>query len=257
MREDLLRVYPAIDPARVEVIHNGIDPEEFQPDLGTDALLREGIDPGRPSVVFVGRITRQKGIAHLLRAAEGLRPEAQLVLAAGAADEPEIEREVVAQVSRLRGARDGVVWIDRMLSRPDLIQVLSHATVFACPSLYEPLGIVNLEAMACATAVVATRTGGIPEVVEDGATGWLVPITPADERGTPSDPAAFERAFAERLNDLIDHPDRAAAFGLAGRRRAVDHFAWDRIAARTREVYRRVTSAGRVTDDGGAKEIRP
>ena len=258
MRDDLLRVYPTIDPARVEVIHNGIDPQEFRPADGTDALRREGIDPERPSVVFVGRITRQKGIAHLLRAAEHLRPEAQLVLAAGAADEPEIEGEVAAQVSRLREVRDGVVWIERMMPRPDLIQILSHATAFACPSLYEPLGIVNLEAMACGTAVVATRTGGIPEVVEDGVTGWLVPITPADARGTPSDASAFEAAFTDRLNDLIDHPERAAAFGRAGRERAVEHFAWDRIAARTLEVYRRVTSPGRVTDDGGAvKETSP
>jgi len=257
MRADLLRVYPTIDPARVEVIHNGIDPGQFHPDPGTDLVRREGIDPDRPSVVFVGRITRQKGIAHLLRAAEHLRPEAQLVLAAGAADEPEIEREVAAQVAHLRELRDGVVWIERMMPRPELIQILSHATAFACPSLYEPLGIVNLEAMACATAVVATRTGGIPEVVEDGVTGWLVPITPADERGTPSDPAAFEATFADRLNDLLDHPERAAAFGAAGRQRVVEHFAWEQIAARTLDVYRRVTSSAPVTDDGEAKETSP
>jgi starch synthase len=256
MREDLLRVYPAIDPLRVEVIHNGIDPDEFRPDLGTDVLRREGVDPDRPAVLFVGRITRQKGIAYLLEAAEAFRPQAQLVLVASSADEPEIEREVAARVAGLRETRDGVVWIDRMVERPELIQLLSRATVFACPSLYEPLGIVNLEAMACGTAVVASRTGGIPEVVEDGVTGWLVPVAAADERGTPADPDGFVRTMAERVNDLIDHPERADAFGRAGRRRVEERFAWDHIAERTIEVYRRVTSGRPVADDGtaGAKE---
>jgi starch synthase len=256
MRDDLLRVYPSIDPHRVEVIHNGIDPDEFRPDLGTDVLRREGVDPDRPTVIFVGRITRQKGIAHLLDAAESFRPDAQLVLVASSADEPEIGREVTGHVRRLRETRGGVVWIDRMVERPELIQLLSRATVFACPSLYEPLGIVNLEAMACGTAVVATRTGGIPEVVEDGVTGWLVPFSAGDARGTPLDPAGFVRGLSERVNDLIDNAERAEAFGRAGRDRVMAKFTWERVAARTLEVYRRVTSSGPLADDGtaGAKE---
>jgi starch synthase len=255
MRDDVLGVYPSIDPLRVEVIHNGIDADEFRPDLGTDVLNREGVDPDRPSVIFVGRITRQKGIDLLLDAAESFRPEAQLVLVAGSADEREVEREVADHIDRLRHARTGVVWIHRMIDRPDLIQLLSRATVFAGPSRYEPLGIVNLEAMACGTAVVATRTGGIPEVVEDGVTGWLVSPSTNDTEGASADPA-YRRSFAERVNDLIEHPERAEAFGRAGRARVMAEFTWERVAARTMEVYRRVTSAPSVADDGtaGTKE---
>jgi starch synthase len=237
MRRDILACYPAIDEARVRVIYNGIDAAQYQPDAGTDVLERFGVDPGRPSVVFVGRITRQKGVPHLLRAALDFDPAAQLVLCAGAPDTPEIAREVEAGVERLRAARDGVVWIEEMLPKPDVIQLLSHATVFACPSIYEPLGIVNLEAMACEAAVVASAVGGIVEVVVDGETGLLVPY---DER----DPAAFEAAFAARVNELIAHPARAGAYGRAGRARAVSAFDWGAIARETVGVYDELAAAG-------------
>jgi starch synthase len=237
MRDDLLRAYPSIEPERVAIIHNGIDPGEFRPDAGTDVLDRHRIDVGRPRVVFVGRITRQKGIPFLLRAAERFRPGTQLVLIAGSPDEPQVQGDVVSGVRALRDHGFDVIWIDRMLPRRDVIQLLSHATVFVCPSLYEPLGIVNLEAMACGVPVVATRTGGIPEVVEDGVTGWLVPFEAADERSTPLDPEGLVRDIADRVNDLIDDPERAAAFGQAGRRRVEEQFTWGVVARRTAEVY--------------------
>jgi alpha-maltose-1-phosphate synthase len=238
-REDMLRVYPAIDPARVTVIYNGIDTDEYVPDAGTDVLDKHGIDPGKPAVVFVGRITRQKGVAHLLEAALRFDPEAQLVLCAGAPDTAEIAAEVERRVERLRSERGNVVWLDQMLPKPEVIQLLSHATVFACPSIYEPLGIVNLEAMACGAAVVATATGGIVEVVEDGETGLLVPFDPASG-GTfePREPAAFAAAFAERVNALLADPARARAMGEAGRERARSRFAWPAIARETSELYR-------------------
>ncbi|WP_460367283.1 glycogen synthase, partial [Actinocorallia lasiicapitis] len=171
MRRDVLAAYPELDPGRISVIHNGIDTEAYRPSPGTELLGPLGIDPERPSVVFVGRVTRQKGLPHLLRAAADLDPAAQLVLCAGAADTPELEAEVTALVAGLREKRDGVVWISGMLPRPVLLQVLTQATVFVCPSVYEPMGIVNLEAMACTAPVVATATGGIPEVVAHGETG--------------------------------------------------------------------------------------
>ena len=176
MRYDVLRCYPDIDPERVTVIHNGIDTEEYAPDPATDVLQQYGIEPDRPSVVFVGRITRQKGLPYLLKAGRSLHPDAQLVLCAGAPDTPEIAAEVESLVAMLREERHGVVWIYEMLPKAQVVQILSHATVFVCPSIYEPMGIVNLEAMACQAAVVATATGGIPEVVDDGVTGLLVPV---------------------------------------------------------------------------------
>jgi len=244
MRADVLRSYPGVDPDRVTVLHNGIDTERYAPDHGTDALARHGVDPGRPSVVFVGRITRQKGLPYLLRAARSFDPAAQLVLCAGAPDTPEIAAEVETLVAGLRAERQGVVWISRMLPRTELVQLLTHATVFVCPSVYEPMGIVNLEAMACEAPVVATATGGIPEVVADGESGLLVPIEQAaDGTGTPLDPGRFVADLAERVNVLLADPARAAALGKAGRERAVARFSWPTIAERTHELYVKITGA--------------
>ena len=187
---EILACYPAIDPARTSVIYNGINANELRPDSGTNLLERHGFDPSRPSVVFVGRITRQKGLARLLDAAAAIDPEAQFVLCVGAPDTPELAAEISAKLDGVRAARGNVIWIEEMLPKSDLIQLLTHATVFVCPSIYEPMGIVNLEAMACETAVVATAVGGIPEVVADGVTGLLVPYEArADGTGTPLDPA--------------------------------------------------------------------
>jgi starch synthase len=238
MRDDVLRCYPALDPDRVHVVHNGIDTEDWSPVVDPDRVRELGVDPDRPSVVFVGRITRQKGLPLFLRACAELPPEVQIVLCAGAPDTPEIEAEVEALASGLAGSRSGVVWIREMLPRRDVVTLLTAATVFACPSIYEPLGIVNLEAMACETAVVATATGGIPEVVVPGETGLLVPIEQADDgTGTPLDPDGYVAAFAEALTTVVTDPDRAAAMGRAGRQRAIDAFSWDAIAGRTCEIY--------------------
>src|SRR5918992_354018 len=210
-KNDILDCYAGIDESRIHVVYNGIDTEEYQPDPRTNVLERFGIDPSRPTIVFVGRITRQKGVPHLVRAALEFDPAAQLVLCAGAPDTPEIGAEVSARVDRLREERGNVIWLDQMLPKPEVIQLLSHATVFACPSIYEPLGIVNLEAMACEAAVVATATGGIVEVVVDGETGLLVPFEPRDDGlRTPVDPAGFAAAVAERVNELVADPSRAA-----------------------------------------------
>jgi alpha-maltose-1-phosphate synthase len=238
-RRDILEAYPAIDPDRVHVVYNGIDTDEYAPDPATDVLERFGVDPSRPSVVFVGRITRQKGVPLLVRAAERFDPAAQLVLCAGAPDTPEIAAEVSAGVERLTASRDGVFWISQMLPKREVIQLLSHATVFACPSIYEPLGIVNLEAMACEAAVVASATGGIVEVVRDGETGFLVPLEQAPGSIDPVDPDGFAAAFADRVNRLIADPERAGAMGRAGRQRATEHFAWPAIAADVVGVYER------------------
>jgi starch synthase len=224
MRADVARVYPEIPASRVRVIHNGIDTAEYAPDVSTDVLAKHGVDVSRPYVIFVGRITRQKGVPVLLRAAAALDPAAQLVLCAGAADTAELGAEVSSLVTSLQAARSGVIWIPEMLPKTEIIQLLTHALVFACPSVYEPLGIVNLEAMACSTAVVASRVGGIPEVVADGETGLLVP---------PDDPSSL----ADALNLLLRDPERAAAMGLAGRDRAVTEFSWDAVAAQTAALY--------------------
>lgn len=245
MRADVLAAYPRIDPDRVRVVYNGIDTVQYAPDAGTDVLDRLGIDPARPSVVYVGRITRQKGLPYLLRAARELPADTQLVLLAGAPDTAEIAAEVEELVAELRANRSGVVWVAEMLPKPEVIQVLTHATVFACPSVYEPMGIVNLEAMACETAVVATATGGIPEVVADGETGLLVPIKQVtDGSGTPLAPDRFVADLAAAINTLLADPARTERFGLAGRRRAVEHFSWDAIAARTLDIYREVGATG-------------
>jgi starch synthase len=230
MAADVLAAYPAVDPQRVHVIHNGIDTEFYRPEAATDVLERIGVDLSRPSVVFVGRITRQKGVPHLLRAGLRLSPEVQLVLLAGAADTPELRQETDDAIAELRRARDGVFVVQEMLPREEVRQVLTHATVFCCPSVYEPLGIVNLEAMACETAVVASRVGGIPEVVVDGETGVLVDLA-------PDDPADFEKRLAEALDAVATDPDRAASMGKAGRARAVEEFGWDAVAAQTVQLY--------------------
>ena len=241
MRDDVLASYPDVDPARVQVVHNGIDTTLWTPTSAPDRVRELGVDPDRPSVVFVGRITRQKGLPLFLRAVAALPPDVQLVLCAGAPDTPEIEAEVTALVDDLAATRTGVVWIREMLPRPDVVALLTAATVFACPSIYEPLGIVNLEAMACETAVVATATGGIPEVVVPGETGLLVPIEQADDgTGTPLDPDRYVADFAAAITELVGDPDRAAAYGQAGRERATASFSWGAIAERTVEVYRSV-----------------
>jgi starch synthase len=244
MRADILRSYPQVDPDKVVVVHNGIDLSGWSRQEDDDTVRTLGIDPQRPSVVFVGRITRQKGLPYLLRAAERLPDDVQLVLCAGAPDTPEIMAEVTGLVEKLHDKRSGVVWIERMLPRDELCKVLSAATTFVCPSVYEPLGIVNLEAMACEAAVVGTATGGIPEVVEDGVTGRLVPIDQLDDgTGTPRDPERFVADLAATLTEVVSDPGKAREMGDAGRRRAQDHFSWDAIADRTMEVYESAVAA--------------
>ena len=241
MRQDILRSYPEVDPAKVRVVHNGIDVSLWNRDEGEDAVRALGIDPSRPSVVFVGRNTRQKGVPYLLRAAAKLPADVQLVLCLGAADTPELAAETARLIEELQAQRGGVVLVERMLPRHELIQVLSHATAFACPSIYEPLGIVNLEAMACGAAVVASATGGIPEVVQHGETGLLVQLEQVtDGTGTPLDPEKFVTEFAAALTEVVSDPARARAMGEAGRRRAEAHFSWESITETTLEVYRSV-----------------
>jgi starch synthase len=230
MRHDVLEIYPALSPDRVRIVPNGIDSSIYAYTDEREAWKRLGLDPDRPTVLFVGRVTRQKGVPHLVRAAAQFHPSAQLVLCAGEPDTPELSAEFTKLVDELRATRDAVHWIARMLPREEIIQLLSGATVFACPSVYEPQGIVNLEAMGCETAVVASDVGGIPDVVRNGVTGLLVPYSPADPRG-------FEDAFAERVNELLGNPELAKRMGLAGRRRAVEKYGWDAIAARTVSIY--------------------
>jgi starch synthase len=241
MKRDVLTAYPSVDEAKIRVVYNGIDTEQYAPDHGTDVTERLGIDLSRPSVVFVGRITRQKGLPYLMRACHDLPPEVQIVLLAGAPDTKEIAEEVEGLAIQLRNARDprGVIWVQEMLPKHEVVQVLTHGTVFVCPSIYEPMGIVNLEAMACETAVVATATGGIPEVVADGETGLLVPIEQVqDGTGTPVDPERFVADLAAAMRKLVEDPSRAKEMGLAGRRRAVEKFSWSTIAEDTMAVYR-------------------
>ena len=244
MRADILRAYPQIDPEKVDVVHNGIDLDAWQrPDEETIARVAaaHGVDPARPAVIFVGRITRQKGLPYLIAAAESLPEDVQLILCAGAPDTPELAAEVRAGVERLQDRRSGVVWISEMLPREQVTALLAAATVFVCPSIYEPLGIVNLEAMAVGTAVVGSATGGIPEVVDDRTTGLLVPLVQmTDGTGTPLDPDRFVADLAAALTELTSDPARAAAMGAAGRARAEEQFSWDSIAERTLAVYRGV-----------------
>ena len=236
MRADILTVYPDLDPDRVHVIYNGIDTTVWrpaEPEPGASVLAELGVDRSRPIVAFVGRITRQKGVQHLIAAAHRFSPEAQLVLCAGSPDTPEIAEEVRAGIAELSASRGGVHWVQEMLPAEKIREILSAATVFVCPSVYEPLGIVNLEAMACQTAVVASRVGGIPEVVLDGVTGTLVDYTPEDAIG-------FQRRLADAVNDLVSKPDLARRFGEAGRQRCIENFSWARIAEQTLAIYRSV-----------------
>jgi len=241
MRQDILRSYPSLDPAKVAVVHNGIDSQLWQPIDDADNCRKHGMDPDRPAIIFVGRITRQKGLPYLMRAAALLPKDVQVVLCAGAPDTPAIQAEVEGLLAELRTTRDGVVWIPEMLPRNEVVALLTASTVFACPSVYEPLGIVNLEAMACELPVVATATGGIPEVVVPGETGWLVPIEQVqDGTGTPVDPDRFVNDLAAALTDAVSDRTRAREMGLAGRRRAVEQFSWASIGDKTMEVYRSV-----------------
>jgi len=238
MRDDVLHTYPALDPNRVHVVRNGIDTDVWcpvQPQPGDSVLEELGVDLNRPIVAFVGRITRQKGVAHLVAAAHYFAPEIQLVLCAGAPDTPEIAAEVTSAVQELARVRSGVFWVREMLPIGKIREILSAATVFVCPSVYEPLGIVNLEAMACATAVVASDVGGIPEVVVDRQTGLLVHYD-------ASDPAVFERRLGEAVNSLVADPERARQYGEAGRQRCIQEFSWAHIAEQTLEIYRKVSS---------------
>jgi starch synthase len=243
MRADILRAYPQLDPSKVSVVHNGIDLEAFQAADKPELVRALGINPDKRSVAFVGRITQQKGLPYLLKAARELPSDVQLVLCAGAPDTPEILQTVTDLVEDLRRVRDNVIWVEKHLSRQELIAVLSATTVFACPSIYEPLGIVNLEAMACGTPVVATSTGGIPEVVAHGETGILVQIEQLqDGSGKPLDEAKFVRDFAAALNQALEHTD-LKAFGAAGRKRVEQQFSWDSIAAQTISVYQKAIGA--------------
>jgi starch synthase len=238
MREDVLRVYPALDPNAVHVIRNGIDTDVWYPAgpvPGGSMLDELGVDPSRPMVAFVGRITRQKGVAHLVAAAHRFSPDVQVVLCAGAPDTPAIGKEVRTAVAELARSRTGVFWIREMLPIPKLREILSAAMVFVCPSVYEPLGIVNLEAMACATAVVASDVGGIPEVVGDGITGSLVHYG-AD------DPIAYQTRLAEAVNELVADPEKAERYGRAGRQRCIDEFSWAQVAEQTLDIYRKVSA---------------
>lgn len=239
MGDDILRSYPAVDPDRLHVVYNGIDLDAWRPNVDPDLVRSLGVDPDRPTIIFVGRITRQKGLPYLLRAAERLPAEVQLVLCAGAPDTPEIMAEVSGLVADLQTSRGGVVWIERILPRPELTALLTAADVFVCPSVYEPLGIVNLEAMACGTAVVGTATGGIPEVIVDGETGRLVPIDQmTDGTGTPLHPERFVADLADALTDVVADRAAAARLGTAGRQRAERVFDWDAIGEQTAAVYR-------------------
>jgi len=242
MKADILATYPAVRPERVHVVHNGIDPDEYHPTPETEALRRYGIDASRPYVVFVGRITRQKGVVHLLSAARHFTPGTTLVLCAGEPDTPEIAVEVRSLVAELEAMSVPVIWIEQMLARSEVIQILAHARAFVCPSVYEPFGIVNVEAMACGVPVIASAVGGIPEIVDDGKTGFLVRFEAAKGASAgPEDPSLFARDIAQRVNELVGSPERARAMGAAGRTKAVDEFSWAEVAKKTLSLYASLT----------------
>ena len=236
-KADVERLFE-IKPERLHVIYNGIDLEEYRPTEKTDALVRYGIDPKRPYLLFVGRITRQKGIIHLVRAIPHMDPGFQIVLCAGAPDTPEIAAEMKAAVSEAQGKRSDIIWIEEMVDKKTVHQLYAGAAVFCCPSIYEPFGIINLEAMACETAVVASAVGGIKEVVVDGETGFLVPVEQMTESPfEPTNPEKFERDLAARINQLMADPALQKKFGRAGRKRAEEKFGWGAIAQETKRLY--------------------
>ncbi len=236
-KADILKAYPEVDEGKIHVIYNGIDLAEYQKATGTDALVKYGVDGSTPYVLFVGRITRQKGVTHLVEAIQYLPKGMQVVLCAGAPDTPEIAAEMRDKVEAARAAGGNVVWIEKMVSKPEAIELYSHAQVFCCPSVYEPFGIINLEAMACKAPVVASATGGILEVVVDGETGYLVPFVPDAQTGFPVDPGQFARDLAGRLTELMGDPERCKRFGDAGRARVEAMFSWSAIAEQTVELY--------------------
>jgi alpha-maltose-1-phosphate synthase len=242
-KEDILRAYPVVDPGKIHVIYNGIDLQQYQPTADTSALTAHGVDLNIPYVLFVGRITRQKGVTHLVDAIRYLPPDVQVVLCAGAPDTPEIAAELQAKVAEARTYNPRVLWLDKMLGKQEAIQLYSHATVFCCPSVYEPFGIINLEAMACETAVVASATGGIKEVVVDGETGYLVPFDQDPLTSFPLDPDKFARDLAAKLNVLLADPAKCKQFGKAGRRRAEEKFSWTSIAEQTIALYKGLIGA--------------
>jgi starch synthase len=239
-KADILRAYPEVEPARIHVIYNGIDLAEYQKTEETKALTDYGVDPAVPYVLFVGRITRQKGVTHLVDAIRSMPPETQVVLCAGAPDTPEIAAELRTKVEDARRNHPRIVWIEKMVTRQETIQLYSHARVFCCPSVYEPFGIINLEAMACRAPVVASATGGIKEVVVDGETGYLVPFDQDPVTSFPRDPESFAKDLALRINELMADSERCRQFGDAGRRRVEEIFSWTAIAHQTIELYRKL-----------------
>jgi len=242
-RKDILRAYPDIDPSRIHVIYNGIDLDEYRQVQANDALERYGVDTRRPYVLFVGRITRQKGVTHLVDAIAYLPPDTQVVLCAGAPDTPEIAAEMRAKIDRAKTDHPHIIWIEKMLTKPEAIQLYSHAAVFCCPSVYEPFGIINLEAMACRAPVVASATGGILEVVVDGETGYLVPFEQDPVTSFPLQPEKFSRDLAAKISELLSDPARAKRFGEAGRKRAEQTFSWTAIATQTIELYKELLAS--------------
>ncbi len=247
-KRDVLSLF-AVDEEKIRIIYNGIEPAQYHPDQPLDALKKYGIDPEKPYLLFVGRIARQKGIVHLVNAIRHLDPGFQIVLCAGAPDTPEIAAEMQSAVAAAQVDRPDIFWIQEMVSKPEAIQLYAHAAVFCCPSIYEPFGIINLEAMACETAVVASAVGGIKEVVLDGVTGFQVPLEQMTESPfEPVDPEKFARDLAERINQLMRDPDLRKKMGRAGRQRALEKFSWSAIAAQTRDLYQELateTSADR------------
>jgi alpha-maltose-1-phosphate synthase len=241
-KDDILRAYPDVKPERVHVIYNGIDLEEYQYTASTTALEKYGVDDSSPYVLFVGRITRQKGVTHLVDAIRHLDPKTQVVLCAGAPDTPEIAAEMRQKVDDVRQHHPNVIWIERMVTKPEVIELYSHAQVFCCPSVYEPFGIINLEAMACNAAVVASAVGGIKEVVVDGETGYLVPFSAAEDTGFPKDPEQFARDLGAKIAELLGDPEKCRRFGNAGRKRAEEKFSWSAIAEQTVSLYKSLSS---------------